>query len=62
MNAGVSSPTDFRQHGFPVADTAVVGNIIGALAIDRWAESANRCAATQSAGFSIGLDMDKAGS
>ena len=60
MNAGVSSPTDFRRHGFPIADTAVAGN--GAMATDRWTGSTNRCAATQSAGFPIGLNMDKGGS
>lgn len=63
MNAGVSSPTDFRRRGFLVADTAVAGDLGGgAMAIDRWAESTNRGAATQSVGFPIDLNMDKGGS
>ena len=62
MNAGVSSPTDFRRRGFLVADTAVAGDGGGAMAIDRWAESTNRGAATQSVGFPIDLNMDKGGS
>ena len=62
MNAGVSGPTDFRRHGFPVADTAVARDVSSAIAFDRWAESTNRRAATQSAGFPIDLNMDKVGS